>query len=646
MNNQFDKTTPNLSDLFKHLWAPIAAFLGAVTLVVEFIQLWKGDQATVTWVAAGLGLAGLLIALIWVGFSKMDAKTLLALPERYRTRQPRYPKYYKVARLGLVLILLGTIGAGYFLSRRIVELENKVVVLIADFDGPDPNNYRVTEQLVVELNASLQDYDDVIIQPLNRTITEQEGSQTARQLGERYHADLVLWGWYGLTGSDVLLTLHVENLVTSACLPVEPSEICQTRAALFEIESFTLQQWVGGQMAALVHFVSGIIHYEAGDYEEAIRRFTSALAGGEWVEDIIGQDVLFFYRGTAQAFLSQYEQAIADFDRAIQLDPQDAKAYSNRGAAYADLGQYEQAIADFDQAIQINPQYAEVYTNRGAAYAGLGQYEQAITDYDRAIQLDPQYAEAYYNRGVAYADLSRYEQAIADYDRAIQINPQDAEAYYNRGVAHYKLGQYEEAIADYDRAIQINPQLAEAYSNRGAAYADLGQHEQAIADYDRAIQLDPQLAEAYYNRGLAYANLGQYEQAIADYDRAIQINPQYVEVYSNRGLAYANLGQYEQAIADYERAIQINPQLAEAYNNRGAVYANLGQHEQAIADYDQAIQINPQLAEAYYNRGVAYADLGQHEQAIADFRKVLEISQDPALIQMAEEALRNMGVEP
>ena len=421
-----DKPSPDLPELLKRLWAPVAGFVGAVTLIVEFIQLWKGDQATVTWVAAALGLAGLLIALAWVGLSKMASKTLLALPERYRTRQPRYPKHYKVARLGLLLILLGTIGAGYFLFRRIVELESKVVVLIANFDGPEPDNYRVTEQLITALNASMQGYDDVVIQPLGRIITEQEGSQTARQLGERYHADLVLWGWYGVTGSDVLLTLHVENMVAAGYLPLELAEMVQTQTALAEIENFTLQQRFGSQMAALVHFIGGLIRFEAGDYEEAIRRFSAALEEGEWLEEITGKYVLFFYRGTGWIILRQYQMALADLNQAIQINPQYTVAYNNRGVAYFDLGQYEQAIADYDRAIQLDPQLAKAYTGRGVVHANLGQYEQAIADHERAIQLDPQLAEAYTNRGIAYAILGQYKQAIADFRKVLEISQDPA----------------------------------------------------------------------------------------------------------------------------------------------------------------------------------------------------------------------------
>ena len=81
--------------------------------------------------------------------------------------------------------------------------------------------------------------------------------------------------------------------------------------------------------------------------------------------------------------------------------PQDAAAYRARAFGYCDLGRYEEAIADYDKAIGLDPKYAPAYNNRGNAYYDLGQYEEAIADYDRAIALNPEYADAYTNKGLA-----------------------------------------------------------------------------------------------------------------------------------------------------------------------------------------------------------------------------------------------------
>ena len=77
-------------------------------------------------------------------------------------------------------------------------------------------------------------------------------------------------------------------------------------------------------------------------------------------------------------------------------------AYNNRGNTYNGKGAYDQAIEDFDKAIELNPKLTEAYYNRGNAYYGKKDYDKAIADYNKAIELNPNYAEAYYNRGVMY----------------------------------------------------------------------------------------------------------------------------------------------------------------------------------------------------------------------------------------------------
>ena len=98
-------------------------------------------------------------------------------------------------------------------------------------------------------------------------------------------------------------------------------------------------------------------------------------------------------------------------------------AYANRGWAYNDKGDYDRAIADFDRAIQLKPDYAEAYANRGWAYNNKGDYDRAIADFDRAIQLKPDYALAYANRGLAYNDKGDYDRAIADLKIAAGLIP-------------------------------------------------------------------------------------------------------------------------------------------------------------------------------------------------------------------------------
>jgi tetratricopeptide (TPR) repeat protein len=270
-----------------------------------------------------------------------------------------------------------------------------------------------------------------------------------------------------------------------------------------------------------------------------------------------------------------------------------AGSFLERGISFAEKEEYDTAIAEFDGALNLDPDLAAAYFHRGNAYGSKGDIDQAIADYTRAISIDPNYAAAYLSRGLAYSEKGDYDQALADSSQAISIDPNYAPAYVLQGVSYSEKGEYDWAIADYTQAIGIDPNYANAYKNRGEAYDKMGDHEKAEADYAQAARLAPNDAGFYYERGNGYYNEGGYDQAIADYTRAIELVPTLTYAYCNRGNAYAKKGDIDQAIADYTKAISIDPKYTLAYTNRGNVYYNKGDYDQATADYTRAIGIAP-----------------------------------------------------
>ena len=194
-------------------------------------------------------------------------------------------------------------------------------------------------------------------------------------------------------------------------------------------------------------------------------------------------------RGNRARGEGRQQDAVDEYSKAIEIDPENAAAYNNRGKAYRDLGHPEEAIKDYNKAIELDPNNAVAYNNRGNAYRDLGHPEEAIKDHDKAIELDPNYAYAYNNRGNAYSDLGHPEEAIKDYDKAIELDPNYAAAYNNRGVAYKDFKKYAKAIEDYTRAIQLNPEYKKAYLNRARAYSAIGEEALAEADRKKAKEL-------------------------------------------------------------------------------------------------------------------------------------------------------------
>jgi tetratricopeptide (TPR) repeat protein len=96
----------------------------------------------------------------------------------------------------------------------------------------------------------------------------------------------------------------------------------------------------------------------------------------------------------------------------------DAEFYNNRGIAYDKEGQYDQAILDYNKALEINPRYAEAYNNRGVIYRKKGQFDRALLDYNRALKINPRFAESYYGRGFCYYSQKQYDKSWEDVNKA------------------------------------------------------------------------------------------------------------------------------------------------------------------------------------------------------------------------------------
>ena len=135
-----------------------------------------------------------------------------------------------------------------------------------------------------------------------------------------------------------------------------------------------------------------------------------------------------------------------------------ANVLNSRGMDQEGRENFEQAEADYNKAIEINPEYANAYNNRGNIKAKQADYNGAIEDYNRAIELNSQFVEAYCNRGITKENLGDHYEAMEDFDRAIEINSEYIDGYLRRGMLRQDSGDYAGAIRDFDRVIEIEPE--------------------------------------------------------------------------------------------------------------------------------------------------------------------------------------------
>ena len=315
-------------------------------------------------------------------------------------------------------------------------------------------------------------------------------------------------------------------------------------------------------------------------------------------------------RGMARRAAGDFDGAIADFNRAIELDPKREAVFGlNRAEARIFQADYTGAIADCDRILTTNAQLARALATRALARALNGDIEVAITDANRAIELDPREARAYIARGQARSGKSDFTGAFDDCNQAIGITHDDAWAFYIRGLTHlarYKSDEdhydalsrerndMRKAEEDFDTAIQLNPRFAQVYNHRGEVQIIHRKWKDAVTEFSHAIDLNPKYADAYANRGEARADVGDAQNAVADFNRAIDLHTRHRGVFTSRGVSHMALGHWKEALADFRHSAESpagDDEFAHLYI--WLVRARLGETEAASRELSAFLQSRP-----------------------------------------------------
>jgi len=145
---------------------------------------------------------------------------------------------------------------------------------------------------------------------------------------------------------------------------------------------------------------------------------------------------------------------ITELNQEIQKNPNDVKLYYSRGVAFAAEGNFEKAISDFSRVIEIIPNDS-IYCNRGMMYFNIKEYEKAIADFTKVIEIAPKDYEAFYFRGEARKLRKEYDLAILDYNESISINPNYSKAYLSRGVVYGVKKDDYKGVIDFEAALRL-----------------------------------------------------------------------------------------------------------------------------------------------------------------------------------------------
>lgn len=422
------------------------------------------------------------------------------------------------------------------------------------------------------------------------------------------------------------------------------------------------------------------------DYDKALEllprnrniMFNKALAQNE-TDDFAGADTTFAallqyypnydngYLGRAKLRLAQADTvaASADIDRALEINPNAFNGYLMRAAIAIDQQKdYEQALADMNKALTLQPRLTGLYINRAFLRYQLNDYFGAMADYDYALEMEPFNTVALFNRSLLLMEVNDNDLAIKDLNNILKITPDDYRARFNRAVVNANKLDYDAAIADIGMVIDRFPEFSSAYYLRSEYYRNKNNLQKAKADYDiaesltrRADQLSnsdseiktlpddsPEEASKRFNTLLTIDQETDIDQEfnnsairgrIQDRDIQIELEPYMQLSYYSSPSELKQNGYYIKEVDDINATRMLRfvitiesrpPQLNDP--------ELIQQHFSSIDYYNSYIATHTPRAIDYLGRALDMITVKNYDGAIADLDRALMLTPDNAVAYM------------
>lgn len=340
------------------------------------------------------------------------------------------------------------------------------------------------------------------------------------------------------------------------------------------------------------------------------------------------------------------DNAVADFQQALKLDPTYALAYAGLGSAY--WKKYEnsknvqwvgESRESCQKALTLDAGIAAGHLCLGTVYAGSGNYETAVAEFEHALDTEPTNDDAYRELAFAYEQLGKSSDAEKTYQRAIALRPEYWAGYSWLGAFYYKQARYQDAANEFQRVVDLAPDSLRGYSNLGQTFNELGRYSDAIQTLQKSIHIRP-TAGAYSNLGNAYFNSKQFAEAVEPYEKAVKLEENDYRLWRNLGDAYywapgrkaEAPDAYRQALSLTAQDLKINPRDADAMGISAVSSAMLGERAKALASLRKGLKTGPVAPDLLFAAGLVYNQFGNSAETLKWLRKARAAGISPTRI--------------
>ncbi len=358
----------------------------------------------------------------------------------------------------------------------------------------------------------------------------------------------------------------------------------------------------------------------------------------------------------------KWDAAIAEFEKALQLEPDMFRAQLLLAVCQLNNRRPDQAKANLTACLQRQPKAISLYLLRGFASGEEGyqrmkaaqkasprlkaleqekaetQFEAAEADFKTAFGHHPKPAERYallVNRGALRLRRRQLDDAIKDFQEAIALKPDQVVAYISLGQAYRQQGRFDAAVEQFTSAIRLKPEMPALYRSRALArLADgrpsPGAIDESLRDFSEAIRLDPpgtpDFAADRARRGRVLLRVGRPDEALADAEAALRAVPDDADALIVRVKSLIELKRFDEVIGACDDALAKGKPSAELFEFRGLAHSSRREYSAAIQDYTQSLALDRNRPTPHVQRGWAYLVSDATKLALADFDAAIEIA--------------------
>ena len=336
---------------------------------------------------------------------------------------------------------------------------------------------------------------------------------------------------------------------------------------------------------------AGVALEDSGSYHEAAATYQAVL--GERPDD----HVALFRLGRTMGKLGHRDLRLALLGQAVARAPESATYHEEFAEALLEAGYAEDALQEFDDALERDPACAGARAGRAEALVELGRIDEAE---GLVAQLGSEERTGRWSRTLGRMTMveGRHATAVDHFIAYLKGNPLDPIALFYLGVCLQEIDMVEPALLSYQEALALDPSLFEAWSNTSTVLLALGRSAEALVAAERALELMPERPGAWLNRANARRDEGMLAAAGDDYRRAVTIDPSYARGWSSLGNLYHDLGEWSLALDAHARAVDLAPTIPQIRWNRSFTLLATGDLTRGWEEYEARLETKAARPEA------------------------------------------------